>query len=120
MEEKTSRMAEILVSSVRPFDLLMGKVLSIGGVAATQLVVWGAMLAAFGMVASMVVPAADLVQLGVVTSSSAGDATISLPSIRFDVPCIVVLMLPLGYVINASLFGALGAMYETPRKRKSR
>ena len=116
MEEKTSRMAEILVSSVRPFDLLMGKVLSIGGVAVTQLVVWGAMLAAFAMLASIVLPADDLVELGVATSSSAGDATISLPSIRFDVLFVVVLMLPLGYVINASLFGALGAMYESPQE----
>ena len=38
------------------------------------------------------------------------------PPIRFDVVAVVLLMLPLGYLINASLFGALGAMYESTQE----
>ena len=116
MEEKTSRMAEILVSSVRPFELLLGKILAVGAMAATQLAVWLAMLAALGVVAAGVLPAEDLVEIGLAALGEAADGPVALPAIRFDVVAVVVLMLPLGYLINASLFGALGAMYESPQE----
>jgi ABC-2 type transport system permease protein len=41
MEEKTGRVVEIMVSSVHPFDLMMGKIIGIGLVGLTQLAVWG-------------------------------------------------------------------------------
>lgn len=116
MEEKTSRMAEILVSSVRPFDLLLGKILAVGGVAATQLTVWLAMLVAFGVVAVGVLPAEDLVEIGVAAPGEGTDGPVAWPAIRFDVVVVVLLMMPLGYLINASLFGALGAMYESTQE----
>ena len=40
-EEKTNRIAEIMVSSVRPFSLMMGKVVGIGLVGLTQIILWG-------------------------------------------------------------------------------
>ncbi len=40
-EEKTSKVVEIIISSVKPFQLMMGKVLGIGLVGLTQLVIWG-------------------------------------------------------------------------------
>lgn len=40
MEEKTNRIAEVLVSSVRPFQMMMGKILGIGLVALTQFLLW--------------------------------------------------------------------------------
>ena len=116
MEEKTSRMAEILVSSVRPFDLLLGKILAVGGVAATQLSVWLAMLLAFGVVVAGVLPAEDLLEIGLASPGEEPDGPVAWPAIRFDVVVVVLLMLPLGYLINASLFGALGAMYESTQE----
>ena len=116
MEEKTSRMAEILVSSVRPFELLLGKILAIGGMAATQLGVWVAMLVAFGVVVAGVLPSEDLVEIGLAAPGEDGAASLVLPAIRFDVVIVVLVMLPLGYLINASLFGALGAMYESTQE----
>ncbi|MCY4013085.1 MAG: ABC transporter permease [Gammaproteobacteria bacterium] len=116
MEEKTSRMAEILVSSVRPFDLLFGKILAVGGVAATQLSVWLVMLVAFGVLAAGVVPAADLAEMGLSAPAETAGGAVVWPAIRFDVVAVVLLMLPLGYLINASLFGALGAMYESTQE----
>src|SRR2546429_1969464 len=41
VEEKTSRVIEILVSSVRPFQLLAGKIIGVGGVGLLQLLIWG-------------------------------------------------------------------------------
>src|SRR5450432_527939 len=40
MEEKTNRIAEVIVSSVRPFELMMGKIIGIGAVGLTQLLLW--------------------------------------------------------------------------------
>jgi ABC-2 type transport system permease protein len=40
MEEKTSRIAEVIVSSVKPFQLMLGKIIGIGCVALTQFLLW--------------------------------------------------------------------------------
>ncbi len=40
MEEKTSRIVEVIISSVRPFQLMMGKILGIALVALTQIMIW--------------------------------------------------------------------------------
>lgn len=40
MEEKINRIVEVMVSSVKPFELMLGKVLGIGGVGLTQLLIW--------------------------------------------------------------------------------
>ena len=43
-EEKTNRIVELMISSVRPFDLMMGKIIGIAFVGLTQLILWGALL----------------------------------------------------------------------------
>jgi ABC-2 type transport system permease protein len=40
MEEKTNRIAEVIVSSVRPFQLMLGKIVGVGAVALTQFSIW--------------------------------------------------------------------------------
>ena len=50
IEEKNSRILEVMVSTVRPFDMLMGKILGIALVAATQILVWGVLLVLFSAV----------------------------------------------------------------------
>ena len=40
MEEKMNRIAEVVVSSVKPFQLMMGKILGIAGVGLTQFIIW--------------------------------------------------------------------------------
>ena len=40
MEEKTNRIAEVIVSSVRPFQLMIGKIIGVGCVALTQFLLW--------------------------------------------------------------------------------
>ena len=39
-EEKTNRIAEVIISSVKPFQLMMGKILGIGAVGLTQFAIW--------------------------------------------------------------------------------
>lgn len=40
MEEKTSRIVEVMISSVKPFQLMMGKIIGVGAVGLTQLAIW--------------------------------------------------------------------------------
>jgi len=40
MEEKTSRIVEVIVSSVKPFQLMMGKIIGVAFVGVTQFVIW--------------------------------------------------------------------------------
>ncbi|NVO86640.1 ABC transporter permease [Hymenobacter terrestris] len=40
-EEKSSRIMEVMLSSVKPFDLMMGKIVGIAGVGLTQFLLWG-------------------------------------------------------------------------------
>jgi ABC-2 type transport system permease protein len=40
LEEKTSRIVEVIISSVSPFQLMMGKIIGIGLIALTQFVAW--------------------------------------------------------------------------------
>ncbi|MFN7708244.1 MAG: ABC transporter permease [Sphingobacteriia bacterium] len=45
MEEKINRIVEVVISSVRPFQLMLGKLLGIGAVGLTQFAIWGVLLA---------------------------------------------------------------------------
>jgi ABC-2 type transport system permease protein len=44
MEEKVSRVAEVMISSVKPFQLMMGKIIGIGAVGLTQFLIWMVLL----------------------------------------------------------------------------
>lgn len=48
IEEKQSRVLEVLVSSVRPFDLMMGKILGVACVAMVQILLWGVLVGGVG------------------------------------------------------------------------
>ena len=97
LEEKNTRIVEVLVSAVRPFHLLAGKILGVAGVAFTQYLIWitsAALLGAYGAVAvNRMRPTADFPHLHL----SAG--LLVFPAIYFV----------LGYLLYASLFAALGA-----------
>ncbi len=48
IEEKTSRIVEVIISSVRPFQLMMGKIVGVGLVGLTQFILW--VILTFGIV----------------------------------------------------------------------
>ncbi|MGB4535994.1 MAG: ABC transporter permease [Tenuifilaceae bacterium] len=50
IEEKTSRVVEVIVSSVKPFQLMMGKILGIAAVSLLQIVIW--LILTFGLVSA--------------------------------------------------------------------
>jgi len=59
MEEKLSRIVEVMVSSVRPINLMMGKLIGVGGVGLTQLALWAFLIPIVLVVASALIPGVD-------------------------------------------------------------
>ncbi|HLP93229.1 MAG TPA: ABC transporter permease [Saprospiraceae bacterium] len=54
MEEKTNRIVEVMMSSVRPFDLMMGKIIGAGLVGLTQVVAWVVLSGAVSLLVPLV------------------------------------------------------------------
>jgi ABC-2 type transport system permease protein len=102
LEEKQSRVAEVVLSSVSSDTLLLGKVLGIGGVGFTQLIIWTATSAAL-----MAVRAPLLQRFGIAADSFA------LPDVTFGLAVIILLCFLLGFLFYAALFAAVGAMVST-------
>ena len=57
MEEKTNRIAEVIISSVKPFELMLGKIIGIGAVGLTQFLMWIILILGLLAVASGFIPA---------------------------------------------------------------
>jgi ABC-2 type transport system permease protein len=115
MEEKTTRVAEVVVSSVSTDTLLAGKVLGVGLVAITQVVTWVAltlgMLFYLGpLLFGKMAPAA-----GAAAAASRGlptDAiTAALPTLGTS--AVILAYFVLGFIFYASLFAAVGAMVSS-------
>jgi ABC-2 type transport system permease protein len=102
VEEKTSRVIEVLVSSLRPFQLLAGKVVGVGAVGLFQLAIWG-------VSAWVLFQKRDAV-LGVFGAEAAGGQGFSLPGISLVAITIVLVYFLLGYFLYASMFAAVAAM----------
>jgi len=124
VEEKVSRIAEVIISSVKPFQLMMGKIIGIGAVGLVQFLIWGALVIVLQIVVPILFPElfegmqAQPVQPGVM---AAVDATKQQPDmirglmeglnqINFPliVGCFVFYFLG-GYFMYASLFAAVGS-----------
>lgn len=56
MEEKVSRIAEVMVSSVKPFQLMLGKILGIGAVGLVQFLIWGILLFVLQLLLPVIFP----------------------------------------------------------------
>ncbi len=100
LEEKTTRVAEVIVSSVRPDTLLAGKVIGVGAVGLTQMLVWTASGLAFWSQRQRIFEA-----MGVPAMPS-----LVFPSIDPLVLVALLLFFVLGYTFYSSLFAAVGAM----------
>jgi ABC-2 type transport system permease protein len=105
MEEKQSRVAEIVVSSVRPSALLAGKVLGVGAVGLTQLAIW----VATG-VGLLQLRAPLLRRLGIAVTP------LQLPAISPQLLLLLLVFFFLGYVLYSALFAAVGAMVTTEQE----
>ncbi|MEM1268815.1 MAG: ABC transporter permease [Bacteroidota bacterium] len=117
IEEKNSRIMEVVVSSAKPFELMMGKVLGIGAMGLTQFVAWillsVAALAGAGPLIALFLDPSDY---GLTDSAEAADvlaaADISIPTLPISLFVYFLLFFLAGYLLYASLFAAVGSAVE--------
>jgi ABC-2 type transport system permease protein len=102
IEEKETRIIEVLFSSVRSFTLMMGKLIGVSLVALTQYAIWGLAFAAF-------------VAYGVGMLESSGIA-FKLPPLPMSMFVYFFLFLLLGYFIYATLYAVIGSMVTTAQE----
>ena len=124
IEEKSSRVIEIVVSSVRPFELMMGKVLGIGAMGLTQLAVWGVIVlggsSALGTVAALFLDPSMLNLPANASEEAMRQAVdVSLPTLSPSLLIWFVLFFLGGYLLYASLFAAVGSAVEQQQDAQS-
>lgn len=102
LEEKTTRVAEVVVSSVKPDTLLGGKITGVAMVAITQVIVW--LIMAF-----LIVQLRGPIFRAFGAPAQAA-AAFRVPSIDPWIGVALFLFFVLGFVFYAALFGAVGAM----------
>lgn len=120
LEEKNNRVVEIIISSVKPFELMMGKILGVTMVALTQFVVWitmsviGALVLNTGFSSIKNIPGAneelsdkfDIVQIATQVSHSLLE--LNFPLIIF----VFIVFFLLGYIFYSSIYAAIGSAVD--------
>jgi ABC-2 type transport system permease protein len=115
-EEKTSRIAEVVVSSVKPFQLMIGKIIGIGMVALTQFLIW-------------IVCIFIIYNVGKTSGSASGGTALSMVGqiqnvfTSVNVPLVLgcfIFYLLAGFFFYSSLYAAIGsAINEDMREAQS-
>lgn len=132
IEEKTSRIVEVIISSVKPFQLMMGKIIGIAGVGLTQIVIWvvlGTIIstifgAIFGLDQIMEMQNNGGVGEGLPTASGQELSPEAIEGFKTAMEALEGVNFPLiifsfffyflfGYLMYASLFGAIGAAVDS-------
>lgn len=131
MEEKVSRIAEVIVSSAKPFQLMMGKIVGIGAVGLLQFLIWIALMTTLMALLPNVMsqagnvpgPGAGGMQAVQSAQNSGAMAGISAALAQANLPlllsCFIFYFLG-GYLLYSSLFAAVGsAVNEDPQDAQS-
>ena len=113
IEEKSSRVLEVVVSSVRPFELMMGKIFGVASVAVVQVLIWAVLVCGAG--------AAVMPQGGGAATAAAGDfdpETLGAIALATDVGYLAMLFGYLllfvvgGYLLYSAMFAAVGSAVD--------
>ena len=117
MEEKSSRIIEVIITSVKPFQLMMGKIVGIGLVGLTQFVAWGFLITILNIIIGVMFAGqlSDLQQVsasgGEVEMNAITEAMQSMQNIPIGYYLSMFIIYFLGgYFIYASLFAAIGSL----------
>ncbi len=105
IEEKTSRIMEVLTSSLTPFQMLLGKVLGVGLAGLAQMAIWGG---------TVFVLSSQRTPLAAILGMSAGAAqSFPIPSMAPGLLGVFLLYFALGFMLYGALYAAIGAMCNT-------
>ena len=127
IEEKGSRVLDVLVSSVEPFQLMMGKILGVASVAVTQIAIWGVLVCGLSaavlpsLMPEDVMQTIEAVEAGAMTSAEAGiDADmLSAVSLATDPVRLVMMFVWLllflvgGFLFYSAMFAAVGSAVDS-------
>lgn len=136
MEEKTNRIAEVVVSSVRPRQLMMGKIIGIGAVGVTQFIMWIVLIVVLTSVMGAFIPAETLAQAndanrgmpGMGMASQSNEAVMAFAKAQQTMSSVnwwlilgcFLFYFTFGYLFYAALFAAVGsAVNEDPQDAQS-
>jgi len=120
MEEKTNRIVEVMISTVKPFQLMMGKLIGVGGVGLTQILIWAILIPLIVVGANLIFgfdtgQAVDLSEASGELNTEdleimMAQVTAELSAVNWWllVPCFVIFFLG-GYLVYSSLFAAVGS-----------
>ncbi len=127
IEEKGSRVLDVLVSSVKPFELMMGKILGVASVAVTQIAIWAVLVCGLSaavlpsLMPEDVMQTIEAVEAGTMTSAEAGiDADmLSAVSLATDPMRLVMMFVWLllflvgGFLFYSAMFAAVGSAVDS-------
>jgi ABC-2 type transport system permease protein len=102
IEEKETRIAEVLFSSVKPFTLMMGKLVGVSLVALSQLAIWGLGFAAFAVFG-----------VGLLAARGVPLHIPNVPAVNF---IYFGLFFLLGYFIYSTIYALIGSMVTTAQE----
>ena len=129
IEEKSSRILEVLVSTVRPFDMMMGKILGVAAVAVAQIAIWGVLIVAMSALLVPAVMPDDI--LASVEAVKGGADVMSMASNGVDVEMVtaiasltntsyiakiiglLLVFMVGGFLLYAAMYAAVGASVDT-------
>jgi ABC-2 type transport system permease protein len=100
LEEKMTRVAEVVMASVKPDILLAGKILGVGAVGLTQQIVWFGSAAAFITYGAVMAKAMGIPEM----------KNFTFPTVSPLLFVSLFLFFVLGYILYSSMFAAVGAM----------
>lgn len=120
IEEKNNRVLEIVVSSVRPEQLMLGKIIGIGLVALTQIIIWGViLLICAALVIPMLIPAEVISEASSMTAQGGADmemmkdiAMITDPGYIGSIFGWMILFIIGGFFLYASIYAAIGSAVD--------
>jgi len=127
IEEKNSRVLEVMVSSVRPFDLMLGKILGVAAVAVVQVLIWGVLICGVGIfvmphiMPDDVMAGAQAVQQGMPDAAAMTDmdpdmlqavAAVTDPGYIVKIFCCLLLFVFGGYLLYSAMFAAVGSAVD--------
>ena len=130
IEEKNSRVLEVMVSSVRPLEMMMGKILGVASVALLQITIWLLIILGVGyflipeLIPDEVTMAVGMLQQGATPESLETTADISLlqaiatlTDVGYLAKIIVSLLVFMmgGFLLYAALFAAVGSAVDSPQ-----
>ena len=125
-EEKTNRIIEVIVSSVKPFQLMMGKIIGVSLVALTQFILWvlltGALYLGFSafmglsnpeMLSQGTIMAEEITANDVMSNEGVQGILQIIHSIDFGtIICSFLIFFILGYLLYATLYAAVGSLVD--------